>query len=111
VSKVRHGTEVWLTEGEKDADTLVELGFTASSFKNWSRSFNKYVERAHVIICRDHDLPGGVQADEAARLISEAAATVKVLDVHAEYEMAEKHGADITDFVARCVKDEGMSKD
>src|ERR1043165_2341355 len=41
LNKVRHGSEVWLCEGEKDADTLVELGFIASSFKNWSRSFNK----------------------------------------------------------------------
>lgn len=111
VNKVRHGSEVWLAEGEKDADTLTELGFTASSFKNWSRSFNKYIDKTAVVIVRDHDLPGGVQADEAARLITGAAKSVKVLDVHAEYEMPEKHGPDITDYVARCVRDEGKTKE
>ena len=111
VNNGRHGSEVWLCEGEKDADTLTELGFTASSFKNWSRQFNKYIDKASVIICRDHDLPGGVQADEAARTLAGAARSVKVLDVHAEYEMPEKHGPDISDYVARCVRDEGKTKE
>ena len=65
LAQVRHGSYVWLCEGEKDADSLRELGFTATSFKNWCREFNKYIEKTHVVICRDHDLPGGVQADEA----------------------------------------------
>ncbi len=111
LAQTRHGSYVWLCEGEKDADSLRELGFTATSFKNWSREFNKYIEKTHVVICRDHDLPGGVQADEAARLIAPAAATVKVLDVYAEYDMPEKHGPDISDYVARCVKDEGMTRE
>lgn len=107
--KVRHGADVWLCEGEKDADSLAELGFTASSFKNWHRDFNQYIKKTNVIIVRDHDLPGGVQANEAARVIQPAAASLKVLDVHAEYEMPEKHGPDISDYIKKCVVDEGMT--
>ena len=99
--KTRHGSEVWLCEGEKDADSLAELGFVASSFKNWIAGFNQYVRKTHVVIVRDHDLPGGVQANEAARLISQAAESVKVLDVYAEYDMPEKHGPDISDYIVR----------
>ena len=109
--KVRYGSDVWLCEGEKDADSLGELGFITSSFKNWSPAFNKYLTKTNVVIVRDNDLPGGVQADEAARIISKAAATVKVLDVHAEYEMPEKHGPDISDYIRACVQDEGMTRE
>jgi|CXWL01.1.fsa_nt_gi hypothetical protein len=110
-NKIRDGSEVWLCEGEKDADTLSELGFIATSFKNWTPEFNKYLKKMNVVICRDHDLPGGVQSDEAARAIATAAATVKILDVYAEYDLPEKHGPDITDYVHQCVKDEGMTRE
>jgi len=105
------GSDVWLCEGEKDADSLAELGFTASSFKNWRKEFNRYVKNTNVVIVRDHDLPGGLQANDAARIIAKSAASVKVLDVYAEYEMAEKHGPDISDYVRACVQDEGMTRE
>ena len=116
---VRYGSDVWLCEGEKDADTLSEIGFIASSFKNWTKEFNKFIDKTNVIIVRDHDLPGGVQANEAARIITESAASVKVLDVWAESEpravatgalssIPDKHGPDISDYVRTCVQDEGM---
>ena len=110
-SKARHGSDVWLCEGEKDADTLAELGFITSSFKNWRKEFNRWIEKTNVVIVRDHDLPGGVQANEAARMIFKAAASVKVLDVHAEYDMPEKQGPDISDYIRACVQDEGMTPD
>ncbi len=111
LAKVRHGGDVWLCEGEKDADSLAELGFIASSFKNWRPEFNRWIANTNIIIVRDHDLPGGIQANEAARLVAKSAASVKVLDVYAEYEMAEKNGADISDYIRACVQDEGMTRE
>jgi len=111
VDNARYGSDIWLCEGEKDADSLAELGFIASSFKNWSQDFNKYLTKTNVVIVRDHDLPGGVQANEAARLISKTAAMVKVLDVYAEYDMPEKHGPDISDYIRSCVQDEGLTRE
>jgi hypothetical protein len=104
-------SDVWLCEGEKDADALAELGFVTSNFKQWTADFNKYIEKTNVVIVRDHDRPGVMLADEAARVVSKAADSVKVLDVHAEYELPEKHGLDISDYVARCVKDEGLTRE
>jgi hypothetical protein len=111
IEKIRYGCDVWLCEGEKDADALAELGLTATSFKNWTRDFNKYLKKTNVVIVRDHDVPGGMQANEAARLASEVAETVKVLDVFEELEMREKHGPDVSDYIRACVQDEGMTND
>jgi hypothetical protein len=116
-------SDVWLCEGEKDADSMAELGFIASSFKNWRAEFNRYISKTNVIILRDHDLPGGVQANDAARLISKATASVKVLDVFGvppsgglpaeagTQNMPEKHGPDISDYIRQCVQDEGMTRE
>lgn len=111
VNNVRFGSDVFFCEGEKDADTLAELGFITTSFKNWKPEFNRYITHVNAIIVRDHDLPGGVQAEEAAQIISQAADSVKILDPWPDVELPEKHGRDVTDYVMFCVKDEGLSRE
>jgi hypothetical protein len=44
-----------LTEGERDADTLRTLGFTASSFKDWKPKWNHYLEPFGVVIALGDD--------------------------------------------------------
>ena len=105
--------DIFLCEGEKDADAMHELGFVASSFKNWNESFNKYIEGGHVVIVQDHDQPGAVQANEAARIVLKAAASVKILDVWTDTnpDLPDKHGKDISDYIMQCVDTEGMEYD
>lgn len=100
--------DVWLCEGEKDADALAKLGFTASSFKNWRPEFNTYIKDSHVIIVMDHDKPGEKQANKAARLIAPAVKSVKVLDVFADRPMPDKNGLDVSDYLYQCVREEDM---
>ncbi|MBK8209100.1 MAG: toprim domain-containing protein [Rhodospirillales bacterium] len=51
-----------LTEGERDADTLRQLGFTASSFKDWKPKWNQYLEPFCVVIALgDYDKAGDAQ--------------------------------------------------
>jgi putative DNA primase/helicase len=90
---------VLLTEGEKDCDNVRALGFVASSFKNWRREFNTYVAGVNVVLLVDHDAIGIRQADAAAKLISEAAASVKVVNVHDSDPLPEKHGKDVSDWL------------
>jgi len=125
IEAVKAGQDIFLCEGEKDADALRELGFAASSFKNWSVEFNRFVEGCHVVIVQDHDLPGVTQGCEAARLVLRSAASVKVLDMwdttpsarrghpssNHEGSLPEKHGSDISDYINRCVEVEGMDAD
>jgi hypothetical protein len=105
------GRDIFLCEGEKDADVLRELGFTATSFKGWKREFNEYLTGRHVIVVQDHDKPGAVQAGEVAHMILRSAASVKVLDVWSDREMPDKSGLDISDYVRVCVQDEGLGAD
>ncbi len=103
--------DIFLCEGEKDADSMCELGFAASSFKNWNEEMNRYIEGSHVVIVQDHDQPGVTQANEAARVVLKSAASLKVLDIYAGQEMPEKHGRDISDYIMQCVQIEGMDLD
>ena len=98
-------TDIFLCEGEKDADALHELGFVASSFKNSSEDFNQFIQGCHEILCQDHDQPGVTQANEAARIILRSAASVKVLDMFPDRELPDKHGLDISDYIRGCVED------
>ena len=105
------GRDIFLCEGEKDADSLNELGFAASSFKNWKPEYNEYIHGQHVIVVRDHDKPGELMANEVADSILRSSASVKILDVWSDREMPDKAGPDISDYVRVCVQDEGLGSD
>lgn len=105
------GTDVFLCEGEKDADALAELGFVTTSFKNWTDDHNQYICGSHVIIVQDHDIPGLTMANEAANRVIGSAASVKILDVFAGREIPEKHGLDISDYIRMLVQEEGEDAD
>ena len=50
---------VFITNGEKDADTLIELGYSAttaitSSPYRWKKEYNKWLEEKNVVILQDN---------------------------------------------------------
>lgn len=91
--------EIWFTEGEKDADNLRLLGFTATSFKNWTQSLNPYIKGARAVLFADHDTSGIKQANDAARIIAEVAESVKVIDLFDSEPLPDKHGKDVSDWI------------
>lgn len=91
--------EVWLTEGEKDADNLRMLGLTATSFKNWTQSLNTHIKGFRAVLFADHDKSGVKQSNDAARIISEVASSVKVIDLFDGEPMPDKHGKDVSDYI------------
>ena len=102
--------EIWLSEGEKDADNLRLLGFTATSFKKWTHSLNPFIKGAHAVVFRDHDTSGVKQANDAARIISEVTKSVKVIDLFDGEPLPDKHGKDVSDWIdAR--RGEGLAND
>jgi hypothetical protein len=105
------GQDVFLCEGEKDADAVRELGFVASNFKQWREEFNPFVQGVHVVLLADHDKPGLKMAEEAARIILKAAASVKIVDVWADKELTDSGGLDVSDYVRYCVESEGLEAD
>jgi len=109
IKAVRDETDIFLTEGEKDADNLMSLGFTASSFKNWKFEFNQYVRGANLVLFADNDSAGLHQANEAAKILYESAATVKLINLYKGDISPETSGADVSDYINRCAGTENLS--
>lgn len=110
VEAVSKDADVWLCEGEKDADNLRTLGFAATSFKNWKPEFNALLKSAHVCLIQDHDKAGIKQANDACKLLSGNVASLKTLDFYAGEPLPEKHGKDFTDWF-ETQKQNGLSLD
>jgi Protein of unknown function (DUF3631) len=102
-------TPVYVPEGEKDCESLAELGFVATTNPmgagKWKPDLDKYFAGRHVFILPDNDDPGRAHADQVARNLSAVAASVRVVDLPLPAK-----GADVTDwlkddpFGARLVK-------
>lgn len=111
VEGLKEAAEIWLCEGEKDADNLRKLGFTVSSFKNWKPEFNHFVKNFDVVLFIDHDIAGLKQANDAAQILSGSVASLKLVDLFSNEPLPEKHGADISDFINLCAENEDLSAD
>ncbi len=97
---IKNGTEeIWFTEGEKDADNLRALGFTVTSFKNWRKDFNPYIEGCHAVLFRHHDKSGLKQAKDAAGKIATLAKSVKIIDLFDGEPLSDTHGQDVSDWI------------
>jgi predicted P-loop ATPase len=75
--------EVVIVEGEKDADRLRSLGFTATTnpegAKKWQASFAEVLARKHVVMMPDNDAAGRAHVERIAASLHGKAASVKVL--------------------------------
>jgi AAA domain len=79
---------VTLTEGERDADTLAELGLCTSCGPNgatWDDEWADNFKGKIVYICPDLDEPGAKYARNAGRSLLRVAASVQILDLPTEY--------------------------
>jgi RecA-family ATPase len=95
------GRPIILCEGEKDAETVREWGFTATTnaggAKYWQDSFNDDLAGADVIIIPDNDEPGRARANLRGAGLQGKAKSVRILDLSRHWpDMPEK--ADVTDW-------------
>lgn len=99
IEGVKSGADVFLCEGEKDADNLRALGLTATNSKNWKPEFNQYINDSHCIILANHDKAGIKLATATAKIIRETAKTVKFIDLFQDESLPEKEGKDVSDWI------------
>jgi hypothetical protein len=102
--------KVHITEGEKDADGLAKLGFTATTNSegaaNWTDDLNDYFKDRHVYIHEHNDDEGRKRVQRIARALEPIAASVRVIRLPG----LKEHG-DISDWLesdpsgARLVKE------
>jgi DNA primase len=92
--------EVCITEGEKDVDSLKELGFIATTnfdgAGKWREEYNKYFEGKTVNIFPDNDEQGRNHAQLVASKLYGIARSVKIIELP-----DLRAGEDVSDFIAK----------
>lgn len=104
VRAVREGYPVYIVEGEKDADTLRKLGYTATTaggVNDWRREFSPYFTGAKVIILPDNDEPGLKLKDRIMKDLKYYAHSIRWTVT------SEADKGDVTDYIHK----EGHSKE
>lgn len=91
---------VFVVEGEKDADNLIELGFVATTNSGgagkWLKDYNKYFKSKDVIIIPDNDDAGRAHGQEVAKNVYNVASSVKIINLEG---LDEKE--DLSDWIAK----------
>jgi hypothetical protein len=89
------GKTVYITEGEKDVDTLVRLGFiatTSGGASSWPDKNNYLFAGVNVRILPDNDAPGREYAKKVRESLESIASSIKVMYVPDKYK-------DVSDWV------------
>lgn len=89
---------VFITEGPKDAETLVAHGLVATTNAfgalAWAASYSEFLANRHIVICEDND---DVGIRRTAKLIGELSNVVKSLKIVRFTDLPAK--SDVTDFL------------
>ena len=108
-------TPVYIVEGEKDADTLKEMGLVAVSMPNgagskWdSGAYNRYFSGLCVVILADNDSTGKKSGNQIAAALTGTARRVKLIYSEAIHEGLKEKG-DISDIAAEIGIDKAKEK-
>ncbi len=93
--------EVWIVEGEKDADTLAGLGFTATTNSGgagkWRDEYSNALRGKPVVIVPDNDTPGLKHADTIARALHGVAASVRIMRLPEGVKDVSEYAATFSD--------------
>ena len=95
---------VFICEGEKDAETLHKLGYTAASGADgaghgkWRPEYTEQLKGLPVCIFQDNDKIGKDYAQETAVALHGAGSSVKVLDLARVWPEIPEHG-DVSDML------------
>jgi len=97
------GRDIWICEGEKDADRLWAEGFAATTnlggAGKWKPALNQYFEGASVISVGDHDDAGQQHALNVAAQLAPVAQRVRLLKDLAEAWPECPPKGDLSDFL------------
>ena len=90
---------VYIVGGEKDVESLVKLGLTATTNSggegNWKQEFNKYLGGRNVVILEDNDLKGQKHGQTISEGLMGIAKTIKIV----RFPELQK-GGDVSDYLS-----------
>jgi len=85
IKAIKEGRQVFIVEGEKDADNLVKMGFTATTNSGgagkWTEEHAKWLQGAEVVIIPDNDEPGRKHARQVAESLQGLTKFVKIIEL------------------------------
>jgi hypothetical protein len=90
---------IFVVEGEKDADNLARIGFTATcnsgGAKKWPPTISKFLAHRNVVILPDNDATGRDHAQDVAKKLWGIASSIRIVELAG---LATK--GDVSDWVA-----------
>lgn len=113
VVAIEKGEPVWVVEGERDADSLAQLGITATcnagGAGKWSERHARWLTGAHVTVCADADQKGRDHAAAVVASLRGIAASVRLVEPAEGYKDISDHlaaGKTVHDVVEQTVASE-----
>lgn len=101
--KVLKAEEVWIVEGEKDADNLNRLGFTATcnvgGAGKWMAGYTECLADKDIVLCPDNDEAGMKHCAIVRESIAGKVKTLRVLSLPKDFK-------DASDYIKHCKDDE-----
>lgn len=111
IKAINSGETVFLVEGEKDCESLIKLGLTATcnfdgasksnQKSKWRKSYNKYFNGASIVLIPDNDEPGRAHMNNIAENLNGITKSIKIINL---YGVPEK--GDISDWLEIYTKQE-----
>lgn len=99
---VQEGKTIFLVEGEKDADKLVQYGLvttTAPESLKWPDNFTGVLQNCDVVLLYDMDKTGIERRDLLCKSLHGKVKRLRVIDLPG-LEYQESHGKDVSDWLA-----------
>jgi 5S rRNA maturation endonuclease (ribonuclease M5) len=101
LSKAPATNVIYVTEGERDADSLAKLGFTATTIggvsSTWTPELVEHFRDRRVVILVDADPQGRQYGEKTARALDPVTTSLKLIDLFPD----RTDGRDVTDFLER----------
>lgn len=109
---IADGSPVYVVEGEKDADNMAKLGYTATTnamgAEKWRKAHSEHLRGADVYIIPDNDEPGQRHAEKVGAMLLGTAKSVRVLNIASACAELPKKG-DVTDLFRLMGKTNGIA--
>ena len=104
IEAIKNRNTIYITEGEKDANTLISRGyaaFTCGSAGDYVPGLDKFLKGCNVVVLADNDKPGIDSANKIAAALKGSAGSVKVIT-----PVPEEDHADISDYFKNHTKED-----
>jgi putative DNA primase/helicase len=90
---IKGGKQIFIVEGEKDADTMVSHGYVATCNSGgagkWTEAHSKWLKGADVIVIPDNDEPGRKHAKMVKMSLAGIATTVKFVTIDSAKDVSD----------------------